>query len=79
MSKINVAIGAMAGVAAGALIGILFAPDKGTETRNKIAKKSRDTSEALKSKFNEFVDNIGAHFERSKDDISEMKEKSDVN
>ena len=37
MSKTNVVIGVLAGVAVGALIGILFAPDKGSETRRKIS------------------------------------------
>jgi len=50
MSKINVAIGAVAGVAIGSLVGVLFAPDKGTETRKKIATKSMDTADSIKSK-----------------------------
>lgn len=74
MSKVNVVIGALAGVAVGALLGVLFAPDKGTETRKKISKKSKDTSESLKNKFNEFVDNISEHFEKAKPEASEMKE-----
>ncbi len=74
MSKVNVVIGALAGVAVGALLGVLFAPDKGTETRKKITKKSKDTTESLKNKFNEFVDNISEHFEKAKSEASEVKE-----
>lgn len=66
MSKVNVVIGALAGVAVGALLGVLFAPDKGNETRKKIAKKSKDTTDSLKDKFNEFVDNVADHFEKAK-------------
>jgi gas vesicle protein len=66
MSKVNVVIGALAGVAVGALLGVLFAPDKGTETRKKIAKKSKDTSDSLKNKFNEFVDTVTEQFEKAK-------------
>ena len=78
MSKVNVVIGALAGIAVGALLGVLFAPDKGTETRKKIAKKSKDTTDSLKNKFNEFVDNISEHFEKAKEE-SEMKEKTEAN
>lgn len=78
MSKVNVVIGALAGVAVGALLGVLFAPDKGPETRKKITKKSRDTADSLKNKFNEFVDNISEHFEKAKTEASEEKE-SEVN
>jgi gas vesicle protein len=74
MSKVNVVIGALAGIAVGALLGVLFAPEKGTETRKKITKKSKDTTESLKNKFNEFVDNISEHFEKAKSDTAEMTE-----
>jgi len=73
MSKANVVIGALAGLAVGALLGVLFAPDKGTETRKKIAKKSKDTSDSLKHKFDEFVDNVTNHFEKAKQEATEEK------
>lgn len=79
MSKVNVVIGALAGLAVGSLLGVLFAPDKGTETRKKIVQKSKGTADSLKNKFNEFVDNIGEHFEKAKSNNSEMKEKAEVN
>jgi len=74
MSKVNVVIGALAGVAVGALLGVLFAPEKGTETRKKITKKGKDTSESLKNKFNDFIDNISEHFEKVKTEPSEVQE-----
>ena len=46
----------LAGVAAGAILGILFAPDKGTETRRKIAEKGSDLADSLKDKYAEIAD-----------------------
>lgn len=40
-----------AGIAAGAVLGILFAPDKGTETRRKINDQGRKFAEGAKEKF----------------------------
>ena len=40
-----------AGAAVGAVLGILFAPDKGTETRKKIAEQGKKISESVKEKF----------------------------
>jgi gas vesicle protein len=74
MSKVNVVIGAMAGIAVGALLGVLFAPDQGKETRRKIAKKSRESADSLKDKFNDFVDNIGEHLHKSKAEPAETQE-----
>ena len=74
MSKVNVVIGAMAGIAIGALLGVMFAPDQGKETRRKISKKSKESAETLKGKFNDFVDNISEHLHKSKAEPSEAQE-----
>ncbi len=58
--------GILAGAAAGAILGILFAPDKGEETRSKIASKSSD----MKDKFNDFIDGLCDKYESLKDNIS---------
>ncbi|WP_130733573.1 YtxH domain-containing protein [Flavobacterium sp. J27] len=52
--KANKAIlGVVAGLAAGAVIGVLLAPDKGSNTRKKIGKKANE----LKDTFKEGIDN----------------------
>ena len=42
MENGKVLLGVLAGVAVGATLGILFAPDSGTNTRKKIMKKGED-------------------------------------
>lgn len=55
-------LGILAGVATGAALGVLFAPDKGENTRKKIVKKGEDLSNALNTKidekFNDLMDAI---------------------
>jgi gas vesicle protein len=55
---------AVAGAVIGAVAGILLAPDKGTETRKKIADQSRKVGDSLKDAI-----------ESGKSTLSEMKEK----
>lgn len=63
MSSGKVLLGVLAGVAIGATLGILFAPDKGSVTRKKISDKSDDYADELNKKFNEFIESIKKQFE----------------
>jgi gas vesicle protein len=76
MSSGKVFLGVLAGLAAGAMLGVLFAPDKGTETRKKIVKKGDEYVDALSEKFNEFLDDVTEKFDKVKDDVSEFAEKT---
>lgn len=68
-------LGVLAGAAAGALAGILFAPAKGSKTRRKILKTGEDYSDDLKDKFNDLLKEIKNKFETMKEDVSDFAEK----
>lgn len=72
MSAGKVLLGLLAGIAAGATLGILFAPEKGTVTRKRIAKKGDDYVEELESKFNDLVEGINSEYKSVKDKASRM-------
>jgi gas vesicle protein len=52
----KVVLGAIVGVAAGAVLGLLFAPAKGSATRKRIARKGTDFAEDVKENLNEYID-----------------------
>jgi gas vesicle protein len=58
MSTYKVFLGVVTGVAIGAAMGVLFAPDKGSSTRKKIARKGQDYVDGLGEKFNSLIDGI---------------------
>jgi gas vesicle protein len=74
MGSGKVLLGVLAGVAVGATLGILFAPDKGSTTRKKISRKGDDYAEELEEKFNEFIEGISKQFEEVKDEASRLAE-----
>jgi gas vesicle protein len=67
MSTGKILTGVAAGIAAGAIIGILLAPDKGSETRRKIAQKGNDLKDSIKARFSSMVDDVVDEYENTKD------------
>ena len=74
MSSGKVVLGALAGLAAGAVLGILLAPDKGSQTRKKLKGNAGDYADELKKKFNKFVENVTDKFEAAKEDANDFVE-----
>ncbi len=64
MDSGKILLGAMAGVALGATLGILFAPNKGSDTRKKISKKSTEYVGGLENQFREFMKSVSDRFEQ---------------
>jgi gas vesicle protein len=54
----KIAVGVLAGLAAGAILGVLFAPAKGTETRKMLTERSQGLLNGAKGKLNEAKDAV---------------------
>jgi gas vesicle protein len=74
MSK-KLLAGVLLGAAAGAALGILFAPDKGSATRKKIAKKGSDLTNTIKKRFNALGEALSEKYDDIQEDAQEMIEK----
>lgn len=64
----------LAGAAIGVGIGILFAPDKGSKTREKIKNGFDDLKDDVKSKFNSAEEEAKEKFSQTKDELKETVE-----
>lgn len=58
MKSANVILGVLVGAAAGGILGILFAPEKGSDTRKGILNRGEDLSDNLKSKLDDLLDMV---------------------
>ncbi|HEY0667029.1 MAG TPA: YtxH domain-containing protein [Sphingobacteriaceae bacterium] len=61
-SKLLVAL--LAGVAAGAALGILFAPDKGTDTRDRLTDALRNLGDTIRDRAAEEIEGLSDLKER---------------
>ena len=78
MSTGKVVLGVVAGAAIGALLGVLYAPAKGVVTRRTINRKGESEVDALKDKFNDFVESITEKFEKTKSEGTNLVEEVKV-
>ena len=69
MSSGKALLGVLAGLAAGAALGVLFAPEKGSRTRKNISGKTEDLVDALNDKidkkFNEVIHVVNRKMEKA--------------
>ena len=75
MSSGKVVLGVLAGVAVGAIAGLLFAPEKGSDTRKKMMGMGEDYFDDLKEKFESFMDSMTEKLETAQDEAGNMVSK----
>lgn len=71
----KIIVGILAGVAVGAAIGILFSPDKGVNTRQKISKKGEDLMHDLEEGFGDLYDSISKKYGAAAKEVGKAVEK----
>ncbi len=63
MKSAKVIFGILIGIAGGTLLGLLFAPDKGSTTRKRILDKGEDYAEGLKNKLEGVLDAVADKYD----------------
>lgn len=72
MSTGKVVLGTVAGLAVGGILGILFAPEKGSVTRQQILDKGNDYADDLKSKYSGIAETLKEKFQAVKNDAENI-------
>lgn len=72
MSSSKMITGILAGAAVGAILGVLFAPDKGSDTRKKIANKAGDITDSVKNSIGSLTNGIKEAYAGTKGEIDKV-------
>jgi gas vesicle protein len=65
----------LAGLGIGAVLGILYAPKSGRETRDDIARGAREGTEYLRTRSKQAADQVGSMVDKSKEQVGEYVER----
>lgn len=68
----KVLVGLLAGLAAGAALGLLFAPEKGSETRDRLSQSLKDLGDSIKDRAADEINNLAGLKEKV---VSSVKNK----
>ena len=65
----KVLVGLLAGLAAGAALGLLFAPEKGSDTRDKLNQSLKDFGDSIKDRAADEINNLSSLKDKVVDSI----------
>src|ERR1039457_6223250 len=74
-TKINGLAWFVAGLGVGALVGILYAPKSGRETREDLVQRARGGTEYLRARTRQAAEQMGDLVDKSKEQVSEYVER----
>jgi gas vesicle protein len=77
MKPRSILLGAVIGLTAGGLAGLLFAPKKGSVTRRFLAKKGSDYVGGMKDRYNESLRNVNQKIDSLRNEVKNMMRKKE--
>lgn len=75
MESGKVVLGVLAGIAFGAALGILLAPEKGSVTRKQILSKGEEYADGLSGKLDSFMEAVSKNYEGARQVAEELSAK----